>query len=114
MTRAVAVLLSLLVAAAAAAAPCTTATTECAEWIPLRGGPARSLAYRTHPLDRRNEKLTRALVMVHGTGRDALNYFRTALAAAFLAGALDDTEVVAPRFASSNGGGCRDMLAPNE
>jgi pimeloyl-ACP methyl ester carboxylesterase len=52
--------------------------------------------------------------MVHGTGRDAHNYFRTALAAAFLAGALDDTVVVAPRFASSDGGGCRDMLAPNE
>jgi pimeloyl-ACP methyl ester carboxylesterase len=51
--------------------------------------------------------------MVHGAGRDADNYFRTALAAAFLAGALDDTIVVAPRFAS-NGGGCQDKLDANE
>jgi len=51
--------------------------------------------------------------MVHGADRDADNYFRTALAAAFLAGALDDTVVISPRFASS-GGGCQDPLAANE
>jgi len=56
----------------------------------------------------------RALVVVHGQGRDADNYFRTALAAAFLAGALDDTILIAPRFASNNGTGCRDTLAANE
>jgi hypothetical protein len=52
--------------------------------------------------------------MVHGAGRDADNYFRTAVAAAFLAGALDDTIVIAPRFASSDGRSCRDTLAQNE
>jgi pimeloyl-ACP methyl ester carboxylesterase len=52
--------------------------------------------------------------VVHGAGRDADNYFRTGLAAAFLAAALDDTIVIAPRFASNNGTGCRDTLAPNE
>ena len=60
-----------------------------------------------------NPQITRALIMVHGAGRDADNYFRTALAAAFLANALDDTIVIAPRFAS-NANGCRDTLAPNE
>jgi pimeloyl-ACP methyl ester carboxylesterase len=53
------------------------------------------------------------MIMVHGAGRDADNYFRTSIAAAFLAGALDDTIVIAPRFASNNGG-CRDTLGTNE
>jgi pimeloyl-ACP methyl ester carboxylesterase len=94
------------------AAPCTS-TARCTEWITLGGGPARSLIYRTYPLETRNENITQALVVVHGAGRDADNYFRTALAAAFLADALQDTVVISPRFAS-NDGGCRDQLAPNE
>jgi pimeloyl-ACP methyl ester carboxylesterase len=97
----------------AAGAPCTTATPECTEWVKLGGGPARSLIYRTHSLETRNERITRAMIMVHGSGRDAHNYFRSAVAAAFLAGALDDAVVVAPRFAS-NDRGCRDTLAPEE
>jgi pimeloyl-ACP methyl ester carboxylesterase len=96
-----------------AAAPCTTATDGCTEWITLAGGPSRSLVYRTFPLTARNEAITRVFVLVHGAGRDANNYFRTAVAAAFLAGALEDTLVVAPRFAS-NDADCRDALAPNE
>jgi pimeloyl-ACP methyl ester carboxylesterase len=52
-------------------------------------------------------------VMVHGAGRDADNYFRTAVAAAFLAGALDDTIVISPRFASAERG-CQDSLAEHE
>ena len=51
--------------------------------------------------------------MVHGAGRDADNYFRTSLAAGFLAGSLDDTLIIAPRFASNNAG-CHDTLAENE
>jgi alpha/beta hydrolase family protein len=110
------VLAALIVAAAparAAGAPCIVAKSECTEWIVFAGGPARSLVYRTYPLDQRNDRIVRALVMVHGAGRDADNYFRSALAAAFLAGALDDTAVVAPRFAS-NERGCQDALAANE
>ena len=115
LARAVALVLPALfgLPAVSAAAPCIAAKSECTEWIVHAGGPARSLVYRTYSLDAPNPAITRALVMVHGAGRDADNYFRTALAAAFLAGALDDTLVVSPRFAS-NGGGCNDMLAPNE
>ena len=101
-------------AAAAWAGPCTNADTSCTEWVLLAGGPARSLIYRTYPLNSPNERITRALVMVHGAGRDADNYFRTAVAAAFLAGALDDTIVIAPRFASNDTRGCRDALAAGE
>ncbi|MBS1240583.1 MAG: hypothetical protein H6R40_10 [Gemmatimonadetes bacterium] len=100
--------------AAAPATPCTTAAPECTEWVVLGGGPSRSLVYRTYPLTQRNDAITRVLVMVHGAGRDADNYFRSTLAAAFLAGALENTLVIAPRLASSDGQGCRDTLAPDE
>jgi len=106
--------LILLFSVAAHAAPCTTATSACTEWVSLGGGPWRSMIYRTHSLNEKNDKITRALIVVHGVGRDADNYFRTSLAAAFLAGALDDTIVIVPRFASNSGTGCRDTLAPNE
>lgn len=95
------------------AQPCTTATPGCTEWVNL-APPARALIYRTYPVGTKNDKITRALVMVHGAGRDADNYFRTAAAAAFLARALEDTIVIAPRFASNDGRGCRDTLAENE
>lgn len=94
--------------------PCTQAAAACTEWVVLKGGPSRSLVYRTYPLDKRNEAITRVLVMVHGAGRDADNYFRNALGAAFLAGALDNTLVIAPRLASNDGRRCRDELAPDE
>src|SRR3982751_5626444 len=108
--RGVALLCSL--SFCAQSAPCLMAGPDCTEWINLHGS-SRSLGYRTYPLETKNESITRALVMVHGAGRDADNYFRTALAAAFLAGALDDTVVVSPRFAS-DGGGCHDKLDANE
>ncbi len=103
----------LSVTAAAQAAPCMTAGPACVEWITFGAGPARSLVYRTFPLTVKNERIVRALVVVHGQGRDADNYFRSALAAGFLAGALDDTIIVAPRFAS-NDGSCHDALDANE
>jgi pimeloyl-ACP methyl ester carboxylesterase len=106
--------LALALAPSAAFAACTTATTVCTEWITLGGGPSRSLVYRTYPLDARNDAITRVLVVVHGAGRDADNYFRSALAATFLAGALENTLVIAPRMASNDGRSCKDALAANE
>ena len=95
-----------------AAPPCTTVA-GCTEWVSLSGGPTRSLIYRTFSLDTPNSAITRALIVIHGTGRDADNYFRTALAATFLAGGLEDTAVIVPRIASSTGS-CHDELATNE
>lgn len=108
--------LLLLLAQLASSAPagaCTTATSTCTEWVQVGGGPGRSLIYRTHSLDRKNDRIKTALVMVHGTNRNADHYFQTAAAAAFLAAALEDAIVVAPRVASADGG-CRDQLAENE
>jgi pimeloyl-ACP methyl ester carboxylesterase len=80
-----------------ASAPCTTPTTPCERWIAL-GGTARSLVYASYPLDKSNPAITRALIMVHGAGRNADHYFETSMAAAFLAGALQNTIVASPRF----------------
>lgn len=94
-------------------AACTTATDACTEWVTLAGGPARSLIYRTRALDDRNDAVRRALIMVHGTNRNADHYFSTAVAAAFLASALDDSVVISPRIASHDRT-CTDALAANE
>jgi pimeloyl-ACP methyl ester carboxylesterase len=95
--------------AAAPGPPCSTATPGCTEWVALKGGPARSMIYRTYSLDVRNEGIRRALVMVHGTNRNADHYFTTATGAAFLAGALEDTVVISPRLTA-----CNDKLQPDE
>src|SRR5437899_12573107 len=95
--------------------PCISATPICTEWINLGGRPSRSMIYRTYALDAKNDRITRALVVVHGAGRDADNYFRTALAATFLAGALEDTVVISPRFRSEErrvGKECRSRWSP--
>ena len=93
---------------------CTTATPECTEWITVGGGPGRSLVYRNFPLEVRNEAISRAVIVVHGAGRDADSYYRSAMAGAFLAGALQTALVIAPRMTSNDGAGCRDSLAQNE
>lgn len=90
-------------------AQCVTPDTACEQWITFGGGPGRSMVYATHPLDARNTAITRALVMVHGAGRNADHYFETATAAAFLARALDNTIIIAPRFAAGS-----DKVAANE
>ena len=110
----------LLLLAASVSSPCTTATPSCTEWITLPKQTQRLLVFRNYPLAVRNSTVTRALVFVHGINRDGDNHFRTALAAAFLAGTLEDTIIIAPHFASRSGtpgnqaGDCRDTLAENE
>jgi pimeloyl-ACP methyl ester carboxylesterase len=97
----------------AANAPCTAAEAKCTQFVTLKGGPARSLIYTTYPLDKPNPNIRRALIMVHGTNRNADHYFRTATTAAFLAGALVDAIVIAPRVASAEGS-CHDTLAAHD
>ena len=67
------------------------------------------MIYRSYSLDAANPRITRALVMVHGTGRNADHYFLTAMSAAFLAGSLDDTVVIAPHMIDAT-----DRAEPNE
>lgn len=107
------IFLSFAVSSAQAAAACTSPVSACIEWVSAAQASGRTLVYRTHPLEVANEAITRALVVVHGIGRNADGYFRTAVMAASRAGALENTAVVAPRFASGDGD-CRDVLAPRE
>lgn len=104
--------LSLVALAAGAQGAACISISGCTEWVAL--GSTRSMIYRTYSMEAKNPAITRAFIMVHGAGRDADNYFRTAVAAAFLGGALDNTIVISPRFASNDGRGCRDQLAANE
>jgi pimeloyl-ACP methyl ester carboxylesterase len=87
-----------LTAAPPAAACTSSAGTTCTQWVTLNGGPTRSMVYSTYSLTTSNPGIRRALIMVHGTNRNADHYFETATAAAFLAGALDDTIVIAPHM----------------
>jgi len=103
---------ALLLAGSAWAGACTDIS-NCTEWVTIRGGPWRSRIYTSYSLNTPNPAITRAFVMIHGTGRDADNYFRTALAAAFLAGALENTIVISPRIASASGS-CQDKLESDE
>ena len=84
--------------ALAPAAPCVVPTDACAGWVVFGSGPAKTMVYTSYPLGTRNDAIRRALIMVHGTNRNADHYFSTAVAAAFLAGALDDTIVIAPHL----------------
>jgi pimeloyl-ACP methyl ester carboxylesterase len=103
------VLLCFSAPAIAAQAPCTHPVAACERWITFSGGPQRSMAYATYPLDRRNTAITRALIMVHGAGRNADHYFETSTGAGFLANALENTVIIAPRFAARN-----DTVKANE
>jgi pimeloyl-ACP methyl ester carboxylesterase len=71
------------------------------------------MVYRTFSLSARNAAVRRALIMIHGTNRNADHYFSTATGAAFLADALADTVVIAPSFLSSDRG-CMDKLQMDE
>src|SRR4029450_11719363 len=85
----------------------------CEQWVSLAGGPPRSMVYPSYPPTTPHPATRRALIMVHGTNRNADRYFSSAMAAAFLAGALQDTIVISPRIASA-AGNCKDALGPNE
>lgn len=107
----------LLVAGAASAAqpaaPCTNAGPGCVERVPF-GAPGRfAVVYRSLPLTHPDPRVRRALIIVHGAARDAGAYFASGVAAGLIAGALENTVIIAPRFGSGSDG-CRDTLAPGE
>lgn len=95
-------------------AQCATAPAACAEFVPVGEGLRQILVYRSHPLTTPNSSITRALVVVHGAERAAQYEFRSALAGAFLAGALDNTVIIAPRFMANDVSNCTDSLHTNE
>lgn len=95
-------------------APCSRGIAACTEPLPMGGNGRFVTLYRSHPLPKGHAKARRALIVIHGAGRNADDYFPSGMAGAYLAGGLDDTVVVAPRFAGTGARNCEDKLAPGE
>ena len=94
--------------------PCTTPGRACQEKVPLGPAERYSLVYRSFSLEQANEGITRAVIVIHGAGRNADTYFASVVAGALIAGALDSTLIVSPRFAAASGSDCRDTLDSGE
>ena len=107
-------ILLLVLAGTAAAEPCTEMKARCTEQVPVGAKGGRLTVYRSYPLTAAHPAIRRAMIIVHGASRNADHYFGTGVAAAFLAGALNDTLVIAPRYAVNNGRSSKDPLAENE
>lgn len=101
-------------ALAAAGEPCIEASARCTERVPVNDAGGFVTVYRNYPLKVENTRVRRAVIMVHGTGRNADGYFRTVLAAAAAAGRLFDAVVVAPQFKGNDGKECHDGLEAGE
>ncbi len=76
---------------------CVAVAPACMERLALGLGRYLPL-YRTYALGLRDVRVERAVVVVHGTDRNADDYFATVVAAIQAAGTLPVTLVVAPRF----------------
>lgn len=82
---------------------------------PVILGEGHVLVWRTHALQSgANPRIERAYIMVHGTNRNAEEYFRWTLASALVAGELETTAVVAPHFKARTASGRGDEVAPGE
>jgi pimeloyl-ACP methyl ester carboxylesterase len=78
-------------------------------------GEGHVVVWRTHALtEGAHAEVERAIVMIHGTGRNAQDYFRWALAAAVAAGRLERTAVVAPHFKARSTDGRGDEVEERE
>jgi pimeloyl-ACP methyl ester carboxylesterase len=82
--------------------------------VPLGPGGRFSVVYRSFALKTPNPAIERGLVIIHGAGRNADDYFASGMAGALIAGAMDNTVVISPRLASNSGSGCADKLAEGE
>lgn len=73
------------------------------------------LIWRSHTLaEGAHPRVERAYIMVHGTNRNAEEYFRWALAATLVADQLEQTAVVAPHFKVRTRADRGDDVAPGE
>lgn len=79
-----------------AAEPCTKAD-ACRGQLTFSTGK-KIPYYRTHPLNRPNDEITRAVIVIHGLSRNADGYFGYMVRAARTERRLEDTLIIAPRF----------------
>lgn len=77
--------------------PCTAGVARCAARVEL--APGRFVpSYQSFSLAQGDSLVTEAVVVVHGTDRNADEYFSTMAEAAALAGRLSSAIIIAPRF----------------
>ncbi len=76
---------------------CTTAAGDCLDHLELE--PGRTVPfYRNFSLTTANPTITEAIIVIHGSSRDAGNYFQTILTATSQSGTNDQTIIVSPHF----------------
>ncbi len=89
--------LLLFTCISAVAAPCLKPDEACSERLPV--GKGHVTIFRTHPLTNgAAPEVKLAYIMVHGTNRNASEYFAWTLASTAAAAHLDSTAVAAPHF----------------
>ena len=83
--------------------PCQTANSLCQERIAIGDGHLLPV-YRTHALDMEHEEVTRGLIVIHGTNRNADTYFSSGVQAAADGGQRSTTVVISPQFQTEDDG----------
>ena len=87
-------------------APCITASAGCRETIPI-GASSSIQVYTSFPLlaeNRRWEKITNAIIVVHGQNRNADDYFQNLTSVLEQTGLSESTILLAPHFAEQGSG----------
>jgi pimeloyl-ACP methyl ester carboxylesterase len=87
--------------------PCSFANAICAERVELSPGWFLPV-FTTHSLADGSTQVTRGLIVIHGTNRNADDYFQSGFLAAATAREQDRTVVVSPRFQTSSDGPAED------
>jgi hypothetical protein len=88
-------------------APCTSTSLDCYRNLSITnnaGGSGNFSFYSSYPIDLDNarwEKLTSAVIVVHGLGRDADNYFSYMMSSLRSQNYEDETLLIAPFFKAS-------------
>lgn len=87
--------------------PCLFADERCWERVPLGGGLYLPI-YRSFPFLEGNPQVDRAIIVVHGTLRNAGTYFETMIWVTQREGVLPTTLVIAPHFQTAADGAGAD------
>lgn len=83
------------------------------EQLKVAGGHV--MVWRSHELQAgASPRVERAYIMVHGTNRNAEEYYRWTLASTIVADRLETTAVVAPHFKARTAAGRGDEVQPGE
>lgn len=87
--------------------PCSTSTPVCTDRFEIADGVFLP-AFTSHSIQDGDPSVTRALVMVHGSSRNAEDFFDTSVSAATSDGALAETLIIAPLFPTILDGPAQD------